>query len=203
MIIMFGWRSRASAIGHGTFLCPHCGADRQYSHMRMRRWFTLFFIPVIPLNTLGEFVQCDTCKQNFKMLVLSTPTTATLQNELMWAMREAIVSLVRPRRSPAVESAALAVLTSFSGQPWTSEELDQDLATFDLAYLQPRLANLAGTLNEQGKERFVGSCAQVVATGGVVDADGRAAIEQIAAGLLMTPAHARGIIDQVLEDARS
>jgi len=158
MIIMFGWRSRASVIGHGTFLCPQCGVDRQYSHKRMRRWFTLFFIPVIPLNALGEFVQCDTCTQNFKMLVLTTPTTATLQNELMWAIREAVVSLVRPRRSPAVESAALAVLTSFSGEPFTAEALDYDIDNFDLVHLPARLGNLAGTLNEQGRS---GSSARV------------------------------------------
>jgi hypothetical protein len=167
----------------------------------MRRWFTLFFIPVIPLNTTGEFVQCDTCKQNFKMLVLNTPTTATMQSELMWAMREAVVSLLRSGRTPAAESAAIAVLTSFAGRAWTHEELDHDVATLDPMHLQARLANLAGTLNEQGKERFVSSCTQVVATGGVIDASGRAAIEQIAVGLLMTPAHARGIIDQLLEDA--
>jgi len=203
MIIFFGWRTRAGVIGRGVFLCPHCGADRHYAHKRMRRWFTLFFIPVIPLKVLGEFVQCETCKQTYKTVVLDAPTTATLQNELLWAIREAMVTMLRVDRSPAGEAAATAVLTSFAGREWTRDELADDVAQLDTVHLEARLANLAATLNEQGKERFVSACAQVCATGGVIDGAGRAAVERIAAGLLMTPAHARGIIDQTLENSRA
>jgi hypothetical protein len=169
----------------------------------MRRWFTLFFIPVIPLKVTGEFVECDTCRQAFKTVVLSTPTTATLQAELTWAMREAIATLLRAGRTPGAEAAAVAVLRSFDDRAWTVEELAHDVDTLDTGHLQDRLGHLAGTLNEQGKERFVSACAQVASTGGVVSADGRAAIEQIAGWLLMTPAHARGIIDQTVEDERA
>src|SRR4051812_26720635 len=154
MLILFGWRSRASVIGHGTFLCPHCGADRSYSHKRLRRWFTLFFIPVIPLKTLGEYVECDTCKQAFKMGVLTTPTTASLQTELVAAIREAVVGLVRLGSTPAAETAAVAVLSSFDTHQWNEDDLRHDVQTLDTHHLQTRLANLATTLNEQGKERF-------------------------------------------------
>jgi len=52
-------------------------------------------------------------------------------------------------------------------------------------------------------ERFVAACAHVVATGGIISGEGRAAVEQVASGLLVTPAHARGIIDQTLEEPRA
>jgi hypothetical protein len=202
-MIIFGWRGRAGVIARGVFACPHCGADRQYLHKRMRRWFTLFFIPVIPLNALGEFVQCESCKQSFKTMVLDAPTTATLQNELAWAMREALTTLLRASRTPGAESAATTILIEVSGHSWTEQELAADIAGLDTAHLQARLAMLAGVLNDQGKERFLTMCAQVATTGGVIDVDARAAVEQIAAGLLMTPAHTRGIIDQTADSARA
>ena len=102
MPIIFGWRTRASIIARGMFLCPQCGADRHYAHKSMRRWFTLFFIPLIPLKTLGEFVECETCHSKYKTSVLSTPTTASLQEELVAAFREAVVTLLRTGRSPLV-----------------------------------------------------------------------------------------------------
>ncbi len=93
-----------------------------------RRSFTLFLIPLIPTKDLGELVQCDTCQKSFTVAVLKAPTTAALQDQLLWAIREA-----------------------------------------------------------------------VCATGGVIDESGRALVQHIAAGLMMTPAHTRGLIDQVVE----
>src|ERR1700738_4957036 len=59
MFLIWGWRSRSKVLSQGTFFCPHCGGDRQYAHKQARRWFTLFFLPVIPLKVLGEFVECQ------------------------------------------------------------------------------------------------------------------------------------------------
>ena len=43
-------------IGRGQFHCPNCGGDRNYEHRTARRFFTLFFLPVIPLDKVGEVV---------------------------------------------------------------------------------------------------------------------------------------------------
>ena len=45
-------------------------------HRAGRRWFTVFFLPVIPLNRVGEHVQCSTCRTRYVTEVLSQPTTA-------------------------------------------------------------------------------------------------------------------------------
>jgi hypothetical protein len=118
------------------------------------------------------------------------------------AVREALATLlVDP--TPAQREAAVTVLSSFSDQPCTDAELRDLLAAVDLSDLQPRLATIAPVLNEQGKEHLLAACTRVVATGGVIDGQTRAKIEEIGSGLLMTPAHVRGVIDQVLEAARA
>lgn len=61
MFFILGITSRTSTVGTGLFRCPSEGADRRYHHERARRWFTLFFIPLIPLGSQSEWVRCDGC----------------------------------------------------------------------------------------------------------------------------------------------
>ena len=75
-MIIFGWRAFYRTIAQGMFHCRHCGADRQYRQRAGRRWFTLFFIPVIPLNSVGDYVQCTACRTRYVAGVLSQPSHA-------------------------------------------------------------------------------------------------------------------------------
>lgn len=69
-LIIFGHRSVTGSMGTGSFDCPRCLTTRPYEHKRVRRFFTLYFIPLIPLQTLGEFVECAGCQGTYKMEVL-------------------------------------------------------------------------------------------------------------------------------------
>ena len=69
--IIFGWRAVTYSIGKGRFLCPGCGTEQDYRHRRVRRFFTLYFVPLIPLEKVGEFVECQMCNQKWQPLVLS------------------------------------------------------------------------------------------------------------------------------------
>jgi hypothetical protein len=33
----------------------------------LRQWFTLFFIPVLPLKLIGVYVECSSCGQSAKL----------------------------------------------------------------------------------------------------------------------------------------
>jgi len=201
MLLIWGWRSRASVVSRGVFLCPQCGGDRNYVLKRLRRWFTLFFVPVIPLKTLAEYVECEACDGTFKTVVLDTPTTGTAQTQLSIALQEALVVALRATDSPAARAAALAAYAEFG--VWTDDELATAVEEMDVTELSARLAQLALTLNEHGKERFLAIVAEVAATGGVIDTAGRAALRGIASDLTMSPAHTRGVISEVLQAARA
>lgn len=71
MLILFGLRSRTSTVGSGMFGCPNERGTRPYVHERARRWFTLFFIPVIPLGTQGEWVRCEGCGASYDPSILA------------------------------------------------------------------------------------------------------------------------------------
>lgn len=200
-MLIWGWKTRAKKLAEGEFHCPHCGADRLYHHKQARRWFTLFFIPLIPLKVLGEFVECQTCKNGYDTAVLGLPTSAALTEQMVAATREAVARLLRVDASGSSRPRALAILSQVSGQQWDDGALDADLANIDVQHLPGRLAQLGSVMNEHGKERFLAAAAAVAAGGGIISSDARMALDEMAQALGMTPAHARGVIDQATETA--
>ncbi len=77
MIILFGTKTRFTMLSTGQFDCPQCKARRDYELRKARDYFTLYFIPLFPVHTRGEFVTCLTCGTNFQKEVLSMPMPAT------------------------------------------------------------------------------------------------------------------------------
>lgn len=69
-LIIFGRRSTTKTVQSGSFTCPRCGPGSTYQHKEVKRWFTLYFIPVLPLGKIGEYVECGACAGTFKTDVL-------------------------------------------------------------------------------------------------------------------------------------
>jgi len=70
-MIFFGSKARQREIGSGAFDCPNCQAHREYKQMQSSVFFTLYFIPLFKIRSLGDFVECKTCAQSFQMDVLN------------------------------------------------------------------------------------------------------------------------------------
>lgn len=70
-MIIFGTRTMSGTRGMGAFNCPRCGMSREYRHVGVNRWFTLYFIPVIPMGSAGEYLECTSCAGTFGMEALS------------------------------------------------------------------------------------------------------------------------------------
>ncbi|HEY8547690.1 MAG TPA: TerB family tellurite resistance protein [Acidimicrobiales bacterium] len=203
MILVWGWKVRFKTLAEGVFFCQVCGGDRHYHRKQGRRWFTLFWIPLIPLNHVGdEFVECTTCRNAYRTTVLNQPTSASLSESLVGATRAAIAWLLRTEPpGPQATAAALTVLTSAANRQWTEQELQQDIAHLDVSGLPGQLATLASVLNEHGRETFLAGCVRVAAADGTISDGERALLDNVASSLGMTPAHARGVIAQVSEQA--
>ena len=68
MFILFGARGIKHTKGDGDILknsCPSC-KEGDLINKLYRRWFTLFFIPVVPLDTIDKFYECDSCGESYK-----------------------------------------------------------------------------------------------------------------------------------------
>lgn len=71
LFILFGARTRTRTIDSGEFFCPYENARRAYERKSTRLWFTLYFIPLIPLNKQGDFIECQSCHRTFQEDVLN------------------------------------------------------------------------------------------------------------------------------------
>ena len=68
--IIWGSRGITSTKGGGKFRCPQCGPCH-YTHKVVRRYFTLYWIPLFPLRTAVEYVECAICGEMYTEDVLS------------------------------------------------------------------------------------------------------------------------------------
>ena len=60
MFFLFGIRNKAKAIAQQERTCTKCVRPTMHALVETKRWFTLFFIPVIPLGG-NYFARCGVC----------------------------------------------------------------------------------------------------------------------------------------------
>ena len=60
MFFLFGTRRKAKVLGQMERRCSKCTKPTMHSAIESRQWFTLFFIPVIPLAS-NYAVCCNLC----------------------------------------------------------------------------------------------------------------------------------------------
>lgn len=66
MFIIFGTKVRHQKIDDGSFYCPRCQHQRYYDLKVATTFFSLYFIPLIPIKRLGEYIECQTCKTSYQ-----------------------------------------------------------------------------------------------------------------------------------------
>jgi uncharacterized tellurite resistance protein B-like protein len=201
VLLIVGIRVRYRTLAEGRFYCPHEGGDRSYRHRQARRWFTFFFLPIIPLKVLGEFIECSSCGTTYDLKVLTMPTAADMLDTLGNAMRQAVVSIITADGVVAdhEKEVGLAVMQRYADSPYTMDNLEDDLE--DLRHGDPaaRLGKVAGMLGEQGKESLVAACIEIAAADGVIGERELVEIQKTGAALGLSPAHIKGVILETRE----
>jgi hypothetical protein len=208
LLIIFGFRVFYRTVGQGTFHCQRCGGDREYWHKAGRRWFTLFFIPVIPLSKAGEHVRCAVCGTRYRMEVLSLPTVAQMQAALPAGMRAAAIAVLRAGggSSGPARRRAIGAIRGSGLDDYDDAALDADLAAPARPGQPGRelagpLNRLAAQLAVPAREWFLAEAVRIGLADGTLSDDERHVAREIAAQLGMTPAQARGVISMTEEGA--
>ena len=68
--IVWGSRGVTTTPDRGTFECPICMSRMNYARKRVRRFGTLYWIPLLPMDSLGEYIECSNCLKTFEVEVL-------------------------------------------------------------------------------------------------------------------------------------
>lgn len=89
--IIFGTRGVRSTIKEGKFLCPQCQSFTPYKHKKVTQFFTLYFIPLIPLGSRGTYVECQQCRNTFVERVLELSQIVAQQPKVEEQVAEEII----------------------------------------------------------------------------------------------------------------
>ena len=199
-MIIWGWRVRKKTIGTGVFFYPGEGGDRNYEHRQARRWFTIFFIPLIPLKELGDFIECTSCENTYYPDVLKGKTASEIEDISTIAIRHVAVSMALADGTvdPRERDAAVTVVQRFASHPYGLDDLDSDLSSLQVSALSDNLEELSAVLNEHGKENVLTAAVFLAGADGHVDRSEMEVARQIGKALTMSSAHIEGTIQQEL-----
>jgi hypothetical protein len=202
LLIIFGLRVFFRTLAQGTFHCRRCGGDREYRHRAGRRWFTLFFLPVIPLHAVGEHVQCTTCKTRYVTDVLGQPTTAQMQAALPAGMRAAVSAMLRSgdASNPASRQRAIQAVIAAGVPDYDDAMLSADL-TQPFEVIRPALNQVGAQLAVQAREWYLAEVIRIAMADGPLSETERHASLAIGADLGMTQAQVVGVVAMTEQSA--
>jgi hypothetical protein len=205
-MLIFGLRVCFRTVGHGMFHCQRCGGDRGYRHRTGRRWFHVFYVPVIRLGSAGEHLQCLDCHGRFRTGALGIPTAAQMEAALPTGTLAAATCMLlagNPGSRPARRRAVAAVRSA--GRPAYDETaLDEDLVEAAVTGgddLATALNTLASHLAVPAREWFLADVVRIGLADGQLSDEQRLAARHVAANLGLTAAHAYGVITMTEEGA--
>jgi hypothetical protein len=100
-IILYGTRHRNSILSGGEFTCPNCHTLKGYSLTRRQSWFTLFFLPIFPVGSSFEYVECRACGKHYDQEILKfhPPAEATRSGSFVQGAADTDKNLVFARES--------------------------------------------------------------------------------------------------------
>ena len=159
-MIIFGTTGITRTPGRGNFYCPGCGPDATYAHKKVQRFFTLYFIPLIPLDVVGEYIQCERCGGEFNMEALNfdpSQQAQALEEIFNLATRHTLIATILS--NGGVHENQIATLHQEYQQLTQSvvddEQLRQEVATLHAegANITELLQGIAHAVNDQGNER--------------------------------------------------
>lgn len=79
--ILWGAGHRERTTSSGLFVCPAEGIERAYWTHRVRNWFHILGLPVVPGAPVGEYVECFACGTTYDPRVAAArhPALGTLR----------------------------------------------------------------------------------------------------------------------------
>ena len=201
LFIIFGTRGVTYNSGKGTFFCPSCNEYRDYEQKRCRRVFTLYFIPVIPLDLLQEYVECKACKGTYKLEALQYDPAANKEKfkaEFHKAILKVMVAMmVADGKIDESEKRLISsVYNNLAGHPLNEIDLIQEMALVQNSNLstQELLKSMTPSLNDYGKEMVSKAVFLTASADGKIDNAENQLLMELAAALEMSTSHLKGVI---------
>lgn len=207
-LIIFGTRGVQTRAGSGRFHCPTCG-PQGYTHTNVRRFFTLYFIPVIPLDLVGEYVECDYCTSTYHPDVLSYRPQLQPDRQFEAHFQRAVkrIMVMMCLADGVVDDDEIETIKRVYGRIANREISDEEVSDEVVAAMQEGgtvrdyLGGIVSSLNDAGKELVIKAAFFVAAADGEFQDEEQVLLAEIGRALELRPGRVNRIIDALLSDA--
>jgi len=203
-MIIFGTRGVKSTIKEGQFTCPQCANNQKYKHKKVTKFFTLYFIPLIPLGSAGEFVECQSCKGTFVSRVLDYDPSKNkndFQSQYEKAMRHSMILMMLADGHIDEEELNIVqkIINKFGHNDISKEELSSLIEEVQNKKepIHKYLSKITPSLNEHGKEIILKCGMAVASADGHIDKSEIALIQEMAKAMEMSSSHVKGIMQDI------
>jgi uncharacterized tellurite resistance protein B-like protein len=206
-MIIFGTQPKTSTIRGGEFYCPSCETRCEYSLVQVTQTFSLFFVPVLPLGDLAEYVECQACDGTFKPEVLNydpQDEQRAIVAEYQRAIRRVTVQMMLADGT-LPEEAEPFIRSTYSDLCGIQLEHDAIAETIseiesDQVGLNESLRDLSASLNDHGKESVMQAAFSIATADFKIAPSEIELLKEIGSALRMTPAHVEGVIQTLFEE---
>lgn len=204
-MIIFGTTSTRKLLDKGEFDCPQCQQTTLFEKRRARSWFHLYWIPLIPMKTYPNYVECKSCKATFVEGVLDQ-TNANSEQIRAEFETGALKILARMAWADGVieqseVDAIYDIVNKIAARDFTPDDVvkainEAENSLEDALAVATRVGQL---LNDQGREVILQAVYQIAAADGDFAQEEQEMLLEIGAGLGLRPAHVRGLLAEFLE----
>lgn len=148
--------------GTGSFHCPNCDQSSEYRLRHKREFLTLYFVPLIPLQLVGRFVECSACRLTFEPDVAdmtAEEVRASQRRDAIEMVRRVLVVIVAADNHIAEDE--LTTVREFTQQfelpAVTGEQILREAAAVRQSDMEllPYIHHVAGQLSDEDKELLV------------------------------------------------
>ena len=206
-LIIWGTRGIESTLSTGRFFCPTCATEKSYSKKRVRRFFTLYFIPLIPLDTVGTYIECRVCTGTYQLDVLNYDPRADQEEaeaEFRKVMRRVMVDIMMA--DGVLDQDELKTLAEIyqkvGGKPFSKQRLKKELDRLEREGTEGTIDFLfeaKNTLNRDGKGLVIRAALAVAAADGEFQEEEQILIGEYAEALGVGPKQYKALIGEVFE----
>ncbi|MEL7498281.1 MAG: zinc-ribbon domain-containing protein [Planctomycetota bacterium] len=185
-MIIYGSRGISSEVEPVNFFCPQCGCKQDGRIMQVRNYFTLYFIPLIPLNVHGRYIECPACRgtYNEEVLAFSEEQDQFTQNERL--LRVMVMAALADGVADEGERSAInRQYSEISGVPLLATDLETEIqmAQQSGADLNQYVGSFANELSDQEKGILVKVAYHTMVGSGGLQAGHKQQLSQLAATL--------------------
>ena len=200
-MIIFGSRGLDLKRGEGNFFCPNCQTDRPYTLKERKRMGHLYWIPLLPLGSLGKFLECKACREIFHEDAQHTETNASISNKLDVAIKTALSAVILSDSVTDKNELEFGskLISKFTSKETNVEDLQNDLEYFDKSEMHSSLSEISQHLTEQGKVNIVEKCVMMSLVDGDIADEEIDTIKEVAVALGIPDGYVPGIIQNTIE----